>query len=110
MTEYLTVKQAAQVLGVKVWKIYWYIRNSTLSAERALERVVLNKKEVYAMKRAEQELALKWTTLSHYAAIKGVCEATVHRWIKSGILDSAVLDGRIMVRRDQGKPSRRMKK
>ena len=99
----LTIKQASQVLGVSVNKVYQYINKGVLNAERALEKRVVYKEQVYKLKEFEHKTNLKWVLATRYAKLKKIHRNTVTNWIDAGILDSAVKDGRIYVRRDQGR-------
>ena len=103
MNKLLTIKQASQILGYKVSKVYYFIKLGKLSAKRVGSFYVLDYSEVHEMAKFNQKVKLKWCTAEHYAVIKNICMQTVHNWIKKQWLDSAIFDGRLYVRKDQGK-------
>ena len=99
----ITAKQASEIMGCKLSHIYNLINSGKLDAERVYNRIVVDEDHVRRFIAFEKEVRLKWMPARRYAKWKKICINTVRNWIDKGILDSAIKDGVLYVRKDQGK-------
>lgn len=98
--EYLTVKQAAQILGCNVSKIYNHIQKAELASKEIYEKIVVPRDEVYALKKEDDELRILWCTVKKYAMLNHITAKAVYLRIEAGTLESRKHNGTTYVKKE----------
>ena len=95
----LTVKEASQILGCNVQKIYADIRYNHLHVERVMGRPCVYRDEIYKMREEEDMFNIMFAPMKIFAKKNKVHVNTVRLWIDKGKVDWVKKKGKLYIRK-----------